>query len=89
MLNKHGICEDYNNELNQLAGYLSYYDLIREKPEEAAKLKNCFAIERIQLRVDPEALAESDDEDELARPSGDGGDAGGDARPHDERRGDR
>lgn len=44
-----------------------------------------FAIERIELRVDPEALAEAADEDSQAGSSGDGGDAG---RP-DERRGDR
>jgi CBS domain containing-hemolysin-like protein len=44
-----------------------------------------FAIERIELRVDPEALAEATDEDPQAGSSGDAGDSG---RP-DERRGDR
>ncbi len=44
-----------------------------------------FAIERIELRVDPEALAEATDEDSQAGSSGDAGDAG----RHDERRGDR
>lgn len=44
-----------------------------------------FAIERIELRVDPEALADATDEDPQAGSSGDAGDAG---RP-DERRGDR
>jgi CBS domain containing-hemolysin-like protein len=44
-----------------------------------------FAIERIELRVDPEALAEAADQDPQAGSSGDAGDAG---RP-DERRGDR
>lgn len=44
-----------------------------------------FAIERIELRVDPEALAESDGEDAQVRSSEDTGDA----HRHDERRGDR
>jgi CBS domain containing-hemolysin-like protein len=44
-----------------------------------------FAIERIELRVDPDALAENTDEDAQGRAHGDVGDA----RRHDERRGDR
>jgi len=44
-----------------------------------------FAIERIELRVDQVALAPADDEDPQGRASGDSGDA----RRHDERRGDR
>ena len=44
-----------------------------------------FAIERIELRVDPEALAENTDED----PQAGAPDDTGDARRHDERRGDR
>jgi CBS domain containing-hemolysin-like protein len=44
-----------------------------------------FAIERIELRVDPDALAEATDEDPQGRSSGDAGDA----RRHDEHRGDR
>jgi CBS domain containing-hemolysin-like protein len=44
-----------------------------------------FAIERIELRVDPEALAEATDEDVQSRSAGDAGDA----RRHDDRRGDR
>jgi CBS domain containing-hemolysin-like protein len=44
-----------------------------------------FAIERIELRVDPVALAPADDEDPQGRSSGDSGDA----RRNDERRGDR
>jgi CBS domain containing-hemolysin-like protein len=44
-----------------------------------------FAIERIELRVDPEALAEAADEDPQGRSSGDAGEA----RRHDEHRGDR
>ena len=44
-----------------------------------------FAIERIELRVDPEALAEADGEDPQIRSSDDAGDA----RRLDERRGDR
>jgi CBS domain containing-hemolysin-like protein len=44
-----------------------------------------FAIERIELRVDPEALAEATDDDPQGRASGDADDA----RRHDERRGER
>jgi CBS domain containing-hemolysin-like protein len=44
-----------------------------------------FAIERIELRVDPEALAAASDEDPQRRSP----DSAGDARRHDERRGDR
>ncbi len=44
-----------------------------------------FAIERIELRVDPEALAEADGEDAQVRSS----DEAGEAHRHDERRGDR
>jgi len=44
-----------------------------------------FAIERIELRVDPEALAEATDEDLQAGAPGDAGDG----HRHDERRGDR